>query len=295
MFDTDNDGLIDVLEAMVGLALVSRMTPEQAVAGFAHALFDFDDSGTLSFDELAMVLRTACSAARKIDPRCTEADIALVEEVAAEIFGTATSSVMTLKQPEAKTSHASSRGDEEALAEEDDDLDREISSAQFLQFLHLARATMAPGAAASASPTFDEGKAADLLRTRGSRSDLAAPHSRTGPAERGSAEEKEAVARGSQRRRCLRRVADFLVYWSRAVEKIEALESESDGWTDPDFPPAATSIYLDPVRPLFHCGGGRCCGHTALQAARGCVLPVAHTLVWLMAFGLEILARHSFA
>ncbi len=29
VFDTDNDGVIDILEAMVGLALVSQMSPEE--------------------------------------------------------------------------------------------------------------------------------------------------------------------------------------------------------------------------------------------------------------------------
>jgi len=54
--DTDNNGLVDGLEFLSVIALASGLD-EQATARYNFRLFDFDESGELSLDEMTLALK----------------------------------------------------------------------------------------------------------------------------------------------------------------------------------------------------------------------------------------------
>lgn len=65
LFDTDENGLIDSLEFLIALALASGMDTIDKLL-FCFALYDFDHSGLLSYDEIALLLRTTAYGMNKI-------------------------------------------------------------------------------------------------------------------------------------------------------------------------------------------------------------------------------------
>ena len=243
VFDTDNDNLIDVLEALVGVALVSLMTLEE-VAQFTHRLFDFDDSDSLSYDELTMVLRTISSAACKIDPACKDAPVSVLEEVATAVFQYSRKS-----QREGRT---------ETNTNTEDYLEGEVTANDLSSFLKLSREKMKAGYVEEPE-VMSEGVA------------------------RGSVEAKEWHRALEQQKLCMARVVKFLEYWTTEVMQQGGL-APTDPWTDPEFPPKATSLYLDPVRTLAR----RCCLVLMFSAH---ILQHSHDLFFCVFF---VLLTHFF-
>jgi len=66
VFDTDRNNLVDAYEALIAMAVLSRMGLEETV-GFAFNLFDYNQSHTLSADECTMLLHTFVGACCKMD------------------------------------------------------------------------------------------------------------------------------------------------------------------------------------------------------------------------------------
>jgi Ca2+-binding EF-hand superfamily protein len=65
LFDTDENGLIDSLEFLISMSLSSGMDTIDKLL-FCFALYDFDHSGMLSYDEIALLLRTTAYGIHKI-------------------------------------------------------------------------------------------------------------------------------------------------------------------------------------------------------------------------------------
>eukprot|EP00600_Ochromonadales_sp_CCMP1393_P002263 CAMPEP_0174977188 /NCGR_PEP_ID=MMETSP0004_2-20121128/13465_1 /TAXON_ID=420556 /ORGANISM="Ochromonas sp., Strain CCMP1393" /LENGTH=2877 /DNA_ID=CAMNT_0016228333 /DNA_START=290 /DNA_END=8924 /DNA_ORIENTATION=- len=68
-FDTDDNGLIDALELFVSLALSSGMDTIDKIH-FAFTAHDFDNAGSLSFDEANLLLRSVVKGMSKVSPHC---------------------------------------------------------------------------------------------------------------------------------------------------------------------------------------------------------------------------------
>lgn len=64
-FDDDHNGLVDALESLATLALMSGMSPEDKVR-FAFSIYDFDETGELSVDEVVLLMRSAVSGVCKL-------------------------------------------------------------------------------------------------------------------------------------------------------------------------------------------------------------------------------------
>eukprot|EP01032_Pedospumella_encystans_P026091 gene26091-29473_t len=76
LFDDDENKLVDSLEFLSAFAILSGMTPEEKIR-FIFAMYDFDESGVLTLDEMVLSFRSSLSGLAKlsrIDPP-TEADI----------------------------------------------------------------------------------------------------------------------------------------------------------------------------------------------------------------------------
>ena len=84
LLDTDENGLIDALEAQVTLAAVSSMSIEEK-AEFMFNCFDFDESGRISLDETCLLFRQALSGCAKCSGSMPPHEEA-VGNIAAEIF-----------------------------------------------------------------------------------------------------------------------------------------------------------------------------------------------------------------
>ena len=65
VFDTDNNGLIDALELLITLALVSGMDVVDKLQ-FTFSTYDFDYSGMLSKEEISLLLRSAAKGLCKV-------------------------------------------------------------------------------------------------------------------------------------------------------------------------------------------------------------------------------------
>ena len=57
IFDDDQNDLVDALEFLAAFAVISGMTPEEKTR-YVFGIFDFDESGLLSVDEMILALRT---------------------------------------------------------------------------------------------------------------------------------------------------------------------------------------------------------------------------------------------
>ena len=70
LYDDDNNGLIDALEFLSSFALISGMSVEEKVR-YVFGIYDFDESGLMSVDEMTLSLRSSISGLTKlsgIDP-----------------------------------------------------------------------------------------------------------------------------------------------------------------------------------------------------------------------------------
>jgi microtubule-associated protein-like 6 len=63
--DDDENRLVDSLEFIAGVAFLSAMTPEEKIR-FVFAMYDFDESGILTLDEMVLAFRSCLSGACKI-------------------------------------------------------------------------------------------------------------------------------------------------------------------------------------------------------------------------------------
>lgn len=85
--DTDENGLIDALEAL-GIICAISSASNMAKLQFAFTLYDFDTREALALDELALLLRTTCTGLVKI---CSDANIrkpaeSIIERIAQNAF-----------------------------------------------------------------------------------------------------------------------------------------------------------------------------------------------------------------
>jgi hypothetical protein len=74
--DDDANDLVDALECLASIAVMSAMTPAEK-ARFVFGAFDLDESGTLSPQEFALALRATCSGLCKLSGM----DVPLEEEI----------------------------------------------------------------------------------------------------------------------------------------------------------------------------------------------------------------------
>lgn len=83
--DDDANDLIDALEFLSAFAIMSGMTPNEKIK-YVFGIFDFDESGLLSVDEMILCLRTAISGLCKLSAidAPLETDI---EHIAIQAFG----------------------------------------------------------------------------------------------------------------------------------------------------------------------------------------------------------------
>lgn len=65
VFDTDQNGLIDALEMLITLALVSGMDVVDKLQ-FAFSIYDFDYSGMLSKEEVSLLVRSSVKGLCKV-------------------------------------------------------------------------------------------------------------------------------------------------------------------------------------------------------------------------------------
>ena len=64
VLDTDENGLVDALEFMVTLVLLSGMSPK-VKAEFCFNVFDFDESKVMSIDEVCLMFKQGLSGCAK--------------------------------------------------------------------------------------------------------------------------------------------------------------------------------------------------------------------------------------
>ncbi|GMH54311.1 hypothetical protein TrST_g10520 [Triparma strigata] len=81
--DTDKNDIIDGLEALATLAMVSSMTPLEKM-NFVFMCYDFDESGELTLDEMTLSLKSTVTGLCKISsiPIPTLADFELIAKLA---------------------------------------------------------------------------------------------------------------------------------------------------------------------------------------------------------------------
>jgi len=63
--DTDNNGLVDGMEMLAVAAMASGLD-EAATARYIFRLFDFDESGELSLDEMTLALKSVLTGSAKL-------------------------------------------------------------------------------------------------------------------------------------------------------------------------------------------------------------------------------------
>ena len=83
--DDDANDLVDALEFLASFAVISGMTPQEKIR-YIFGIFDFDESGVLSVDEMILCLRTTISGLCKLSAIDSplETDI---EHIAIQAFG----------------------------------------------------------------------------------------------------------------------------------------------------------------------------------------------------------------
>jgi len=84
-FDTNNTGIINVVEVISGLAVMSQSTVAQK-AEFIFEVNDFNDQGTLSYDELVVLLYLACSSTVLVSGKGVFPEEQKIEGIADEAF-----------------------------------------------------------------------------------------------------------------------------------------------------------------------------------------------------------------
>ena len=68
VLDTDDNMLIDALESLATVALVSGMTAAEK-AQFLFTCYDFDESNRITLDEMTLLLKSSCTGLCKISTR----------------------------------------------------------------------------------------------------------------------------------------------------------------------------------------------------------------------------------
>ena len=66
LFDTDKNGLVDALEVIAAFTMLSAMSMKDKMDTI-HSLYDFNGTGTVTVDELTILLRTVASGTGKLD------------------------------------------------------------------------------------------------------------------------------------------------------------------------------------------------------------------------------------
>ena len=160
-----------------------------------------------------MALRTICSAAGKIDSECVVPDGTKVEQIATAVFV-----------------HAFGGLDQDSIvqATKDTQPTGEVSAEQFQTFMRYCR------------------KAQALQATNARLPDSILGAKRTVSAVRGSNEEQLWIGRHKQHMESIEDVARFLKYWTVTVQQDDSL-LDGQLWTDNEFPPAPSSLYINPV------------------------------------------------
>ena len=86
-FDTDKNRLVDAYEVMCGLALLSGCTNRQKM-DFFHSLYDFNETGDLTIDEIIIMFRTIVYGGNKIDNKVEACGTEVFERIAENVFET---------------------------------------------------------------------------------------------------------------------------------------------------------------------------------------------------------------
>jgi Ca2+-binding EF-hand superfamily protein len=71
VFDTDQNKLVDALEVMCAVAMLSKAAAREKV-DFIHSLYDFAGTGELSFDEVTILFRTVSYGCGKTDKKARQ-------------------------------------------------------------------------------------------------------------------------------------------------------------------------------------------------------------------------------
>ena len=84
-FDTDNNRLVDAYEVMCGITLLSTISNRQKM-DFFHSLYDFNETGDLTIDEIIIMFRTVVYGANKIDNQVEACGTEVFEKIAENLF-----------------------------------------------------------------------------------------------------------------------------------------------------------------------------------------------------------------
>jgi hypothetical protein len=85
LFDTDKNGLVDALEVIAALTMLSSMTIKDKI-DVIHNLYDFNGTGSITVDEMTILLRTVASGGGKMDNGIITPTTREVEELAKWAF-----------------------------------------------------------------------------------------------------------------------------------------------------------------------------------------------------------------
>mgnify|MGYP003334183303 CR=1 FL=1 len=78
IFDTDRNGLVDALEVLASMAMLSCM-PIKDKIDFVYSLYDFNSSGDITIDEMTIMLRTVASGTGKLDKTIKAPEVKEIE------------------------------------------------------------------------------------------------------------------------------------------------------------------------------------------------------------------------
>lgn len=79
-FDTDRNGLVDALEILASIAMLSCM-PIKDKIDFVYSLYDFNSSGDITIDEMTIMLRTVASGCGKMDNAIKAPEVKEIEAI----------------------------------------------------------------------------------------------------------------------------------------------------------------------------------------------------------------------
>ena len=80
IFDTDRNGLVDALEVLASMAMLTCM-PIKDKIDFVYSLYDFNSSGDITIDEMTIMLRTVASGTGKLDKTIKAPEVKEIEEL----------------------------------------------------------------------------------------------------------------------------------------------------------------------------------------------------------------------
>lgn len=79
-FDTDRNGLVDALEVLASMAMLSCMAIKDKI-DFVYSLYDFNSSGDITIDEMTIMLRTVASGCGKLDKSIKAPEVKEIEDL----------------------------------------------------------------------------------------------------------------------------------------------------------------------------------------------------------------------